>query len=140
METVEKKSERLLRAIDWGDEAAVREILETGGVDLNGPREVRLTQGDSVARMLTLQSYQDGWTLLNKASARGYLSIVELLLAAGADPNAANEVRSHVELLSVDGWGVALTNIFCGNAYTSKKWHRFIGRHSTAMCRFWSFL
>jgi ankyrin repeat protein len=61
-----------------------------------------------------LLSYQDGWTLLNKASARGYLSIVELLLAAGADPNAANEVRSHVELLSVDGWGVALTNIFCG--------------------------
>jgi hypothetical protein len=51
METVEKKPERLLRAIDWGDEAAVREILETGGVDLNGPREVRLTQGDLVSRM-----------------------------------------------------------------------------------------
>jgi hypothetical protein len=36
--------------------------------------------------------FKDGWTILHSASLRGHSQVVELLLAAGADPNAAEEV------------------------------------------------
>jgi ankyrin repeat protein len=36
--------------------------------------------------------HQDGWTALHHASSEGHLSVGQLLLKAGADPNAADKV------------------------------------------------
>ncbi len=47
----------------------------------------------SLPMLLLLQA---GVTPLRVASAQGHVSVVAALLAAGADPNAADKVRHHV--------------------------------------------
>jgi hypothetical protein len=51
-------------------------------------------------------NYQDGYTALHWASDKGHVPVVELLLKAGADPNAADKVcwnsKSCRAFLSVD--------------------------------------
>jgi hypothetical protein len=41
---------------------------------------------------MVLQRDQNGWTPLHFASSIGYLTIAELLVKAGQDPNAASKV------------------------------------------------
>jgi ankyrin repeat protein len=84
----EKKKEnlkRLLKASREGDVAAVRALLDSGNVDVHGVvnrRPVLIQVGDN----------QNGWTALHWASSEGHSPVVELLLKAGADRNAADAV------------------------------------------------
>jgi hypothetical protein len=45
---MEEKTERLLRASEWGDVEAIRAILESGDVDVNGADRVRLLYAAAV--------------------------------------------------------------------------------------------
>jgi hypothetical protein len=112
MATLENQR-RLLRACDGADVGTVHALLESGNVDVNGADKVRLLSalrqsasgicaeyprrvGDVVgcAEWATdgCITHQWGRTPLHVASSVGRLPVVELLLQAGADPNADDKV------------------------------------------------
>jgi hypothetical protein len=83
----------------------VVELLLTTGADPNATEEVcwilsRFCVGGygagltDVAVWMVRCCHQDGRIALHKASYRGHLPIVELLVKIGKDPNVANKVRS----------------------------------------------
>ena len=54
---------------------------------------MRLKPSQSIISCPLSSSSQYGWTALIRASRSGQTSVVEKLLAAGADPNHQNKVR-----------------------------------------------
>ena len=80
---------RLLTAIGWQADAAPVGAAVTNSVQsaTTGSDALNASSTGSVDRLLLLnQRDAEGWTALHDAAAHGKLEVVQLLLAAGADP------------------------------------------------------
>lgn len=99
----------LVKAINRGDVAVVRRMLQDDAVDPND----------------RLFLDKDGWTPLHHACSLGHAEIVDLLLNAGADPSATDRENCSAMHRAVFGGNTDIVQSL--NAFTPRKSNTLLG-------------